>query len=90
MNTGVEVMRGSLQSWSWHDIQSIYGILGHMLGHYDGINKRVGIPQAHIKYSDRENLFFLRFWRDVHCINEQIKCLDREIARRNKLIGVMG
>ena len=90
MNTGVEVMRGNLQSWSWGDIQSIYTILGNMLKEYDGVNRRCAVPTANVKYQDQENIFFLRFWTDVKKINEQIKCLDREIARRNNLIGVIG
>lgn len=90
MNTGVEVMRNNLGSWSWQDIQRIYTILGNMLSQYDGVNRRCNVPKAHIQYSDQENIFFLRFWRDVTRINEQIKCLDREIKRRNNLIGVIG
>jgi len=90
MNTGVEVMRNNLQSWSWRDIQSIYTILGRMLAEYDGVNRRCNVPTADIKYSDPENIFFLRFWTDVKKINEQLKVLDHEITRRNNLIGVMG
>lgn len=90
MNTGLEVMRGSLGSWSWRDIQTIYSILGGMLAEYDGVNRRCSVPTANIKYADQENIFFLRFWGDVRKINEQIKALDREIKRRNNLIGVMG
>lgn len=90
MNTGVAVMQGNLQSWSWGDIQSIYAILGRMLGEYNGVHQRINVPTARIEYSDHENIFFLRFWGDVRRINDQIKCLDREIARRNRLIGVMG
>lgn len=90
MNTGVEVMRNNLQSWSWGDIQSIYGILGRMLSEYNGIHQRIGVPKPHIAFGDCENIFFLRFWGDVTRINEQLKVLDREIARRNNLIGVMG
>lgn len=90
MNTGVEVMRGTLGSWRWQDIQSIYAILGRMLGEYNGVHSRIGVPKPRIEYGDAENIFFIRFWQDVVRINEQLKVLDREIARRNKLIGVMG
>jgi hypothetical protein len=90
MNTGVEVMRGNLQSWSWKDIHVIYAILGNMLQEYNGVHQRCHVPTADIKFSDQENIFFFRFWGDVKKINEQIKCLDREITRRNNLIGVMG
>lgn len=83
-------MRGNLQSWSWGDIQRIYAILGGMLSQYQGINDRIGVPRAHIAYQDHENIFFIRFWQDVKRINEQLQCLDREIARRNNLIGVIG
>ena len=83
-------MRGNLQSWSWKDIQSIYAIIGRQLAEYNGVHQRVNVPHAHIDNSDQENIFFLRFWGDVKRLDEQIQCLDREIARRNNLIGVMG
>jgi hypothetical protein len=90
MNTGVEVMRGNLQSWSWGDITRIYAILGGMLEQYNGVHQRIKVPKPNIKYSDHENIFFLRFWGDVRRINEQLQALDAEIARRNRLIGVIG
>mgnify|MGYP001562020752 FL=1 len=83
-------MQGNLQSWSWGDIQAIYAILGRQLQEYDNVNKRIGIPKPHIELSDESNIFILRFWRDVKRLNEQVKCLDREIKRRNNLIGVIG
>lgn len=83
-------MRGNLQSWSWKDIQSIYKILGRQLAEYNGIHQRVGVPKAHIELNDESNTFILRFWSDVKRLNEQINCLDQEIARRNNLIGVIG
>ena len=90
MNTVVEVMRGNLQSWSWGDIQHIYSILGSMMNEYAGIHQRIGVPKPNVKYCDCENIFFIRFWRDVKRLEEQLKCLDQEISRRNKLIGVIG
>lgn len=83
-------MRGNLQSWSWGDIQAIYAILGQQLHEYLGVHQRINVPRADVKYSDRENVFFLRFWGDVLRINSQIACLDAEILRRNRLLGVIG
>lgn len=90
MNTGVEVMRGNLQSWSWKDIQHIYQIIGSQMNEYSGIHQRIGVPKPNVKNSDQENIFFIRFWRDVSRLEEQLSALDREISRRNKLIGVVG
>lgn len=90
MNTGLAVMQGSLPSWSWQDIQRIYGILGQMLSEYHNVHKRIGVPQPHIELTDESNIFLFRFWGDVNRINDQLKALDREIARRNNLMGVMG
>lgn len=89
MNTGVEVM-SNIESWSWKDIMIIYRILGRQLSEYNGVHQRIGVPKPRIDFADCENIFFIRFWQDVRRINEQIKCLDKEIARRNNLMGVMG
>lgn len=90
MDTGVEVMRGNLQSWSWRDIIVIYSIIGAMLSEYNGIHQRIGVPKPNVKNSDQENIFFIRFWRDAYKLEQQLRYLDREITRRNKLIGVVG
>lgn len=83
-------MRGNLQSWSWRDIIVIYSIIGDMLSEYNGIHQRIGVPKPNIKNSDQENIFFIRFWRDVKRLEEQLSVLDAEITRRNRLIGVVG
>jgi len=77
-------------SWSWQTIVAVYRVLSDRLQEYNGLHQRINIPHASIEYSDEENLLFLRFWRDVARLNSEIEVLDREIARRNKLIGVMG
>lgn len=80
-----------LQSMSWQSIQSIYAILGQRLEEYNGIKKRLGVPDTmDIHLSDNDNVFIVRFWRDVNQVNGHLKALDAEIARRNTLIGVMG
>jgi hypothetical protein len=77
-------------SWSWQTITAVYRVLSDRLKEYNEFHQRINIPHASIEYSDEENLLFLQFWRDVARLNSEIEVLDREIARRNKLIGVMG
>lgn len=80
-----------LSSLSWQSIQGIYAILGQRMQEYNDLQKRIGIPgTVDINFPDDKNILILRFWRDVTKVNEEIKLLDAEIARRNKLIGVMG
>ena len=91
MNTGLAVMENNLQSWSWHDITSIYRILGRQLKEYAGYKQRCHIPDSiNIDYPDNENVFVLWFQRDVQRLDEQVAALDQEISRRNNLIGVLG
>lgn len=82
-------MRGNLQSWSWRDIVVIYSIIGTLLSEYNGIHQRIGVPKPNVKYCDCENIFFIRFWRDVKRLEEQLQTLDAEITRRNGLVGVI-
>lgn len=91
MNTGLEVMRGNLQSWSWHDIQSIYAIIGGQMLDLLGIKRRLNLPDTiDVRYPDAKNIMIIRVNRDADWLDDQLKVLDREIARRNNLIGVMG
>lgn len=93
-------MRGNLGAWSWGDIQSIYAILGRQLQEYKRIadilhpEQYIDLtpkPGTVIPISKFENVLWIGKWhQDVERINEQLTCLDREIARRNNLIGVMG
>ena len=90
MNTGVEVM-SDIKSWSWKDIHSIYRIIGDQLQLHYAVSVRCGIPKSiSIDFSDENNIFIIRFHQDVGRLGEQIDALDREILRRNSLIGVMG
>lgn len=80
-------MNYNVNSWSWQDIQKVYKAMGNLLDNY----KRINLPEAiDIKLSDRENLFIIDCHRSIDRIDQQLTVLDKEISRRNKLIGVMG
>jgi hypothetical protein len=80
----------SLSSWSWKNIQSVYAILGKQLQEHESVRQRCSIPrQINIHFSDSDNSLILRFWRDVNRVEAQLQALDKEIARRNKLVGVI-
>lgn len=84
-------MGQSLNSWSWGSIIKTYRLLGGQLQEYQGLNQRIHIPKnINFEYDDHTNVLIIHFWRDVNRLNEQLGCLDKEIARRNNLIGVMG
>lgn len=92
-----------LMSWSWGDIQRAYIVYGAQLEDYSGIGKRFNVPamgeedtamQIYMENPDSELVikredFIARFYYDIGKINLWIKTLDTEIARRNKLVGVM-
>lgn len=83
-------MKKSVRSWSWKSIQDVYAILGKQLEDLNGIQNRCSIPaNIDIKYSEAENSFIIRFWRDVKRIEQHLQVLDAEIKRRNSLIGVI-
>lgn len=82
--------KSNLASWSWKDIQDVYTSIGLVLQSYQLIGMRIEIPQAHIDRTDEENTFILRWHTDIKRCDAQLAALDAEIARRNKLLGVMG
>lgn len=86
-----------LGNWSWQDIQRVYRILGTQLEGYADIAGRFEIqlplkpkPGEIIRYANGEEKFVSSFYAGVCRINAHLAVLDDEIARRNKLIGVMG
>ena len=89
-----------IKSWSWGDIIAVYRILGSQLSEYKRIAEFIDPhqyvdlnpkPGAIIPIAKFEHALWVGAWhRSVTRINEQIDCLDKEIARRNNLIGVMG
>ncbi len=85
-------MENNLGSWSWQDIQTVYAGYGKQLNEFARIKKAVGLQEVKldIRNSDLQNIFVLRFTRDIQKIDMNLALLDREIARRNNLIGVMG
>jgi hypothetical protein len=61
------------------------------LKEYEGVRQRMGIPRTmDIELGEHDNIFIARFWEAVQVTNAQLYVMDQEIARRNKLIGVMG
>lgn len=69
----------------------MYRIYGEQIQEYAGVAERIEIPSTiDINLSDNDNIFILRFWRDVKRIDAQIRVLDAEINRRNNLVGVVG
>lgn len=84
-------MRGNLQSWSWGDIQRIYAILGGQMQDLLGIKRRLNLGDTiDIAYPDEKNILIIRVHRDADRLDEQLSVLDKEIKRRNNLLGVMG
>jgi len=95
-------MKSKLSSWSWQDIHCVYQTFSNQLMEYKMVADRFEIPvpmdkelrtMTHgiVKAKDQQFQDFINRWfRDVNKIVGQLSVLDREIARRNKLIGVMG
>ena len=84
-------MRGNLQSWSWRDIQLVYKHIGGQMFNLLGIKKRLNLPNTiDAFYPDDLNIMIIRMNRDADWFDDQLKVLDKEIARRYKLIGVIG
>lgn len=86
----------SLNSWSWKSIHDVYAILGRQLKEYERVARAVGLklpvlvkPGELIEMPMDKATFVARWYLDVNRINRQIQCLDKEIARRNKLVGVV-
>lgn len=79
----------SLEAWSWKEIINLYKLYGEMLIEFERLEKSINPPKPHILFDDELNAFLMKFWGDVNQINRNVEALDREIARRNKLIGVI-
>lgn len=90
-------MEQLLIKWSWQEIFAVYKIYGDQLIEYKRIAETFDLelpvrikPGELIGYSDEKVAFIDRWLGDVIKVNRYIDVLDQEIARRNKLIGVMG
>lgn len=79
----------NLENWSWQEIHGTYKALGLLLQSYEAIAQRIPIPRANIYFTDPENIFLMRWNADINRIDQQLRTLDIEIARRNQLIGVV-
>lgn len=92
----VHQLKFSLKNWKIQEIYEVYKIYGGMLKENEGIAKRLGITlpldirpdQLRIINSQRAEIVS-RLFLDVKRLNTQLAALDREIARRNVLVGVM-
>lgn len=80
-----------LQMFSIQEIHATYKVLSKKLQEYLGIKKRCHIPDGiDVQYTDDNNILILHFNNDVKYVLAQIDFLDKEINRRNNLIGVVG
>lgn len=89
-----------LARWSWQEIIKVYRHFGEQLKEYQRLKPVFGVddeidltprPGMIIPVASFEQALAVGRWlQDVSRINDQIKALDQEIARRNKMIGVMG
>lgn len=65
----------NLEHWSWQDIIRVYGVFKRI---YPRAGEVVNVEEIEQYHEAKARL------------DLQISILDKEIARRNKLIGVMG
>jgi hypothetical protein len=86
----------NLMHWSWQDIHKAYQVQAKLLNEYADAARRCGftfpVPMGVVTaYQDPgERLFIEMVYVGVQPIERRLRALDAEIARRNKLIGVMG
>lgn len=87
-------MSNRLAKYSIQQLQAIYTVFGNELKEYEDVAKRIGLklplngalPFTH----PGEEEVCARWYLGVNEINRKIKTLDREISRRNNLVGVLG
>ncbi len=90
-------MEPKLANWSWQEIQKVYASFGAYLRELQRHAKIFDIdlpvkfkPGEFVAYPDDKAELVARWIMDINRTNLQLSTLDREIARRNNLIGVMG
>lgn len=85
-------MVNNLSKWSWADIQAVYATFAHQYKEIERLTKACGIEklEMNIDYPELKNIFIIRALRSIKQIDKHVAILDKEIDRRNKLIGVMG
>lgn len=86
-----------LAKLSWQQIAQVYKKYGNQLNEYRAIAIRFDLdlpikfrPGEIFEYTPDFADFLGRYVLGVSKLNKQLAVLDTEIARRNKLIGVMG
>lgn len=76
--------------WSYQEIMRAYSVLGRQFQEYEDVRERIKIPrEMDINYTDADNIFISRFWREVKKVNDALLQLDYEIACRGTLIGII-
>jgi len=83
----------NLQSWRWQNIIQIYKVYGEALQEYARLKKSIQLEWLDNGLNELSACAFdfdQHFKADVEMLNFLIHDLDLEIARRNKLIGVVG
>lgn len=91
-------MQKNLANWSWNEIILSHQLFKEQLNEYAETALRFGMvlptdvtPGEIIETESPERLSLVsRFYFGVNRINLQLDVLDREVARRRQLIGVVG
>lgn len=78
-----------LSNWSWQQIAQAYKKISRNLITLHNLHSRINFPQPTMDFEDEVNSYLMRFWRAVTLADQRLEVLDIEIARRNKLIGVI-
>lgn len=80
-----------LSNWTWKALLDVLSVYAEQLSEIRRLANSVGIDtlQPDIDYPDLKNIFIFRALRDIRRLDQQIEVVQLEIARRQKLIGVM-
>lgn len=76
--------RNNLQKWSWRDLYKMLSIYNDMFNDFQSIKNRCIMLGLSI------GEFEQTYKQQMTTIGEYVDLVNREIARRNKLIGVVG
>ncbi len=77
-------MNNNLQSWSWQDLYRALSIYNDMFNDFQSIKNRCIMLGLSI------GEFEQAYKQQMSTIGHYVDLVNREIARRNNLIGVMG
>jgi len=87
-------VKTNLKSFSWNELTRSLEYYRDQYIELERV-KTFALPdtevlEASIDYSDLKNIFIFRMLRDIRTLDRQVQVVNNEIARRRKLIGVMG